>query len=55
MLPVTTAQQIQDAAGQAFSEGARWAALSAAVFLFLGLLSTFNLGSKKSKSESHHE
>ena len=35
------------AANEAFSEGARWAALAAAIFLALGLASTFNLGSRK--------
>ena len=55
MLPANTAHQIQLAAGQAFSEGARWAALSAAVFLFLGLLSTLRLGSKLHSEGSHAE
>ena len=35
------------AADDAFSEGARWAALAAAIFLAAGLASTFNLGSRK--------
>jgi EmrB/QacA subfamily drug resistance transporter len=55
MLPASTANQIQLAAGQAFSEGARWAALSAAIFLFIGLLSTLRLGSKLHSEGSHAE
>ena len=55
MLPANTAHQIQLAAGQAFSEGARWAALSAAIFLFIGLLSTLRLGSKLHSEGSHAE
>jgi len=55
MLPAGTAQQVANAAGAAFSEGAKWAALSAAVFLFLGLLSTFNLSSKQHNEGSHAE
>jgi hypothetical protein len=35
------------AADDAFSEGDRWAALAAAIFLAAGLASTFNLGSRK--------
>jgi predicted MFS family arabinose efflux permease len=55
MLPASTAEQIQLAAGTAFSEGARWAALSAAIFLFIGLLSTLRLGSKLHSEGSHAE
>ncbi|MDE2408953.1 MAG: MFS transporter [Actinomycetales bacterium] len=55
MLPASTAAQIQQAAGTAFSEGARWAALSAAIFLFIGLLSTLRLGSKLHSEGSHAE
>jgi hypothetical protein len=55
MLPAKIGQQITDAAGMAFSEGARWAALSAAVFLFIGLLSTLRLGSKLHSEGSHAE
>jgi len=55
MLSEGTAHQIQLAAGQAFSEGARWAALSAAIFLFLGLLSTFRLGSRMHSEASPAE
>ena len=55
MLPANTAEQIQLAAGQAFSDGARWAALSAALFLFIGLLSTLRLGSKLHSEGSHAE
>jgi len=55
MLPAGTAQKVAEAAGSAFSEGAKWAALAAAVFLFLGLLSTFNLTSKQHSEGSHAE
>jgi EmrB/QacA subfamily drug resistance transporter len=54
-LPATVAQQITDAAGSAFSEGAMWAALCAAVFLAVGFVSTFNLSSKTHSEGSHHE
>ena len=40
------------AADDAFSEGARWAALAAAIFLTAGLASTFNLGSRKHGEEA---
>jgi hypothetical protein len=49
------AQQITDASGAAFSDGAKWAALTAAVFLLVGLASTFRLGSKMHSDGSHHE
>jgi hypothetical protein len=54
---VTAAQaaDITTASGAAFSDGARWAALSAAVFLLIGLASTFRLGSKMHSEGSHHE
>ena len=40
------------AADEAFSEGASWAALAAAIFLAAGLASTFNLGSRKRNDEA---
>ena len=49
------ATKITDAAGAAFSDGAKWAALSAAVFLLIGFLSTLRLGSKLHSEGSHHE
>jgi EmrB/QacA subfamily drug resistance transporter len=49
------AAKITDAAGAAFSDGAKWAALSAAVFLLIGFLSTLRLGSKLHSEGSHHE
>lgn len=54
---VTAAQaaDITTASGAAFSDGARWAALSAALFLLIGLASTFRLGSKMHSEGSHHE
>jgi hypothetical protein len=52
-VPDAAAQQITDAAGQSFSEGARWTAIAAAFFLLLGLLSTFNLTSRKHSEGAH--
>jgi len=54
-MPLAAAQKITDASGAAFSDGAKWAALSAAVFLLLGLFSTFRLSGKKHSEGSHHE
>ena len=54
-MPLAAAQKITDASGAAFSDGAKWAALSAAVFLLLGLFSTFRLSSKQHGEGSHHE
>ena len=45
------AQQITDDAGQAFTDGAKASAWAAAGFLFLGLVSTLNLGSRRKKEE----
>ena len=48
------AAQISQAAGDAFTDGAKWAAWAAAGFLLLGFGSTFNLGSRavrKSKGD----
>lgn len=44
------AAQIQDAAEQAFTEGAKLSAWAAAIFLMLGFLSTFRLGRKAIKT-----
>lgn len=52
-MPAAVAQQITDAAGTAFSDGARLAALSAAVFLLLGFVSTFRLSSRKHEEGRH--
>jgi len=53
-LPATVAQQVTDAAGAAFSDGARWAAFSAALFLLLGLVSTLRLSGKTHAEGDHH-
>ena len=45
------AQQITEDAGQAFTDGAKASAWAAAGFLFLGLASTLNLGSRRKKEE----
>ncbi len=45
------AAEIKLAAGDAFTDGAKWSAWAAAGFLLLGFASTFNLGSRK-ESES---
>ena len=46
------AEKITKAAGDAFTDGAQWAAWAAAGFLFLGLGSTFNLGSRSERRSS---
>jgi hypothetical protein len=51
MVPVDIAESVQADAGQAFTDGAKWAAWSAAVFLLLGFASTFNLGPRKVRKE----
>ena len=51
-VPAQIADQIQIEAGQAFTDGAKYAALAAALFLFLGFISTFRLGSRSPKSAS---
>ena len=48
-VPQEIAHNIAVASGEAFSEGARWTAIGAAIFLLLGFASTFNLGSRKRK------
>jgi hypothetical protein len=51
-IPAQVGDEIQVAAGDAFTDGAKWAAWAAAGFLVLGLGSTVNLGRKNSKAES---
>lgn len=51
-VPQNTSAEIRQAAGDAFTDGAKFAAWAAAAFLFLGLASTFNLGTRKVKSKS---
>jgi len=48
-LPSEIASEVQVAAGDAFTDGAKFSAWAAAAFLLLGLLSTFNLGTRKKK------
>jgi hypothetical protein len=50
-VPQSLAEDITSAAGEAFTDGAKWAAWSAAGFLLLGFASTFYLGSQKNKSK----
>jgi hypothetical protein len=50
-VPQDLAEQITTAAGEAFTDGAKWAAWSAAGFLLLGFASTFYLGSQKTKTK----
>jgi EmrB/QacA subfamily drug resistance transporter len=45
-------QAVITAGDEAFSDGARWAALAASLFLAGGLASTFNLGSRKHGEEA---
>ena len=51
-VPAQIADQIQLEAGQAFTDGAKYAALAAAFFLMMGFVSTFRLGSRSPKSAS---
>ena len=51
-IPQTAATDIQLAAGDAFTDGAKTAAWAAGIFLLLGLLSTFNLGRKRARANS---
>jgi len=51
----TTAQSVQEASGEAFTDGAQSAAFFAAGFLVLGLLSTFRLGARPSLSRTAEE
>ena len=46
------AEDITEAAGEAFTDGAKLAAWSAAGFLLLGFASTFYLGSRRTKTKS---
>jgi MFS family permease len=46
-VPQPVAASIVKASGESFSEGARWTAIAAALFLLLGVFSTFNLSSRK--------
>ena len=50
-----TAQSVQEASGEAFTDGAQSAAFFAAGFLVLGLLSTFRLGARPSLSRTTEE
>jgi hypothetical protein len=50
--PQALAEDISTAAGEAFTDGAKWAAWSAAGFLLLGFASTFYLGSQRTKTKS---
>jgi hypothetical protein len=50
-VPQGLAEDITTAAGDAFTDGAKWAAWSAAGFLLLGFASTFYLGSQKTKKK----
>jgi EmrB/QacA subfamily drug resistance transporter len=51
-VPQSLAEDITEAAGEAFTDGAKLAAWSAAGFLLLGFASTFSLGSRKTKTKS---
>ena len=48
-VPEDVADQIVTAAGDGFTEGTRFSAWAAGVFLALGFLSTFGLGSRRRK------
>ncbi len=48
-VPEEVADEIELAAGEAFTDGAKWAAFAAALFLLLGFGSTFNLSSRVRK------
>jgi hypothetical protein len=50
-VPQELAEDITTAAGDAFTDGAKWAAWSAAGFLLLGFASTFYLRSQKTKEK----
>ena len=51
-VPQAQAEAIAIAAGDAFTDGAKWSAWSAAIFLLFGFASTFSLGSRKPKKTS---
>lgn len=48
-VPQDLAEEIQVAAGDAFTDGAKWSAWAATGFLLLGFASTFRLGSRNKK------
>ncbi len=50
-VPQDVAEDITTAAGEAFTDGAKWASWSAAGFLLLGFVSTLYLGSQKTKTK----
>ena len=50
-LPVEIAAEVKIAAGDAFTDGAKFSAWAAAGFLLLGLFSTFNLGTRRKKEK----
>lgn len=52
MVPEDVAESIQADAGEAFTDGAKWAAWSAAIFLLMGFASTFNLGARKPRGRN---
>ena len=51
-VPADIADKVQAEAGSAFTEGTQAAAWAAGGFLFLGLLSTINIGSRREKTEA---
>ena len=53
--PQAVADEIVLASGEAFTDGARAASLAAGGFLVLGFASTFNLGSRKTKTGSRRK
>ena len=54
-VPAEVAQKVTDAAGAAFSDGAAFSAIFAALFLLLGFLATFRLDSKHHHEGSHKQ
>jgi len=51
-MPKDLADKVQAEAGDAFTEGTKAAAWAAAGFLFLGLLSTINIGARREKKKT---
>jgi EmrB/QacA subfamily drug resistance transporter len=51
-MPKDLADKVQAEAGDAFTEGTKAAAWAAAGFLFLGLLSTINIGARRDKKKT---
>jgi EmrB/QacA subfamily drug resistance transporter len=51
-VPADIADKVQAEAGSAFTEGTQAAAWAAGGFLFLGLLSTINIGSRREKTKA---